>query len=89
MSELAPDLVGLDSPALRCSANFRHDGDDKAVSLLLVSVQDKKCFVAYPRCAEHPAETYHRLIGIIHPGEIAMVIPLVNRAKVFAHWEEG
>lgn len=89
MPELAPDTVGLDSPAVRCSANFRHTGDDKAVSLLLVSIRDRKCFVAYPRCAEHDAAIYDRLIGMIHPGEYSIVIPLVDRAKVMAHWEEG
>jgi hypothetical protein len=89
MSELEIALAGLDSPVLRCSANFRHDKSDIATSLLLVSVHDKKCLIAYPRCSEHPAETYLRLVGIIHPGEFSCVIPLVDRAKVMAHWEEA
>ena len=82
MPEQTKPQSGADSPTLRCSANFRHEGSDKATSLLLVSIRDKKCFVAYPRCAEHPAETYMHLVGIIHPGEISCVIPLVDRAMI-------
>jgi hypothetical protein len=81
MPEQVTSLAGYRTPALRCSANFDHDGSDIAVSLLMVQITDRKSWVCYPRCAEHPADTYERLIGLIHPGQLSYVLPLIERPR--------